>query len=53
MRVRAFLRSAGLPADDLTDLSDPPKRFPDGAHPTTSACFVRHHEIVPIEKKES
>ena len=31
MSVRAFLRSTGLPADDLNDLPDSPKRFPDGA----------------------
>jgi hypothetical protein len=31
MSVRAFLRSAGLPADDLNDLPDSSKRFPDGA----------------------
>jgi hypothetical protein len=31
MSVRAFLRSTGLPADDLNDLPDSSKRFPDGA----------------------
>src|SRR6478736_565647 len=31
MTVRDFLRSTGLPADDLHDLPDSPKRFPDGA----------------------
>jgi hypothetical protein len=29
--VQDFLRSTGLPADDLHDLPDSPKRFPDGA----------------------
>src|SRR6476646_10698715 len=31
MTVRDFLRSTGLPADDLHDLPDSEKRFPDGA----------------------
>lgn len=31
MTIRDFLRSSGLPADDLHDLPDSPKRFPDGA----------------------
>jgi Peptidase family U32 len=31
VRIREFLRSTGLPADDLHDLPDSPKRFPDGA----------------------
>src|SRR6478736_1335282 len=31
MTVRDFLRSTGLPADDLHDLPDSAKRFPDGA----------------------
>src|SRR6476646_7493817 len=31
MTVRDFLRSTGLPADDLHELPDSPKRFPDGA----------------------
>src|SRR5262245_65816448 len=31
MTVRDFLRSTGLPADDLHELPDSAKRFPDGA----------------------
>src|SRR6476620_2359584 len=31
MKIRDFLRSNGLPADDLNDLPDSAKRFPDGA----------------------
>jgi hypothetical protein len=31
MTIRDFLRSTGLPADDLHDLPDSSKRFPDGA----------------------
>jgi hypothetical protein len=31
MTIRDFLRSTGLPADDLRDLPDSAKRFPDGA----------------------
>ena len=31
MSVRDFLRSSGLPPDDLHELPDSPKRFPDGA----------------------
>ena len=31
MTIRDFLRSTGLPPDDLHDLPDSTKRFPDGA----------------------
>ena len=31
MTIRDFLRSTGLPADDLHNLPDSAKRFPDGA----------------------
>jgi hypothetical protein len=30
--IRDFLHASGLPAQDLHDLPDSPKRFPDGAH---------------------
>ena len=31
MEIREFLRASGLPAGDLNELPDSPKRFPDGA----------------------